>query len=164
MITINQFIAEKLLETNIFEIARSLDDYHQLIDSMIEPLISYIILIMKARKENSEEFVDHWKKEIQVFLSKFIGIHLKTKNSYEYRLKHIKQIFYNKYELDTDEKDILGIIRRKLFLEGYDVEDIDVHDDFIDIVKEFQSEYLDLLIDVIASDSTTKIKDFINKL
>lgn len=164
MNTINQFIAEKLLETNIFEIARSLDDYHQLIDSMIEPLISYIILIMKARKENSEEFVDHWKKEIQVFLSKFIGIHLKTKNSYEYRLKHIKQIFYNKYELDTDEKDILGIIRRKLFLEGYDVEDIDVHDDFIDIVKEFQSEYLDLLIDVIASDSTTKIKDFINKL
>ena len=164
MNTINQFIAEKLLETNIFEIARSLDDYHQLIDSMIEPLISYIILIMKARKENSEEFVDHWKKEIQVFLSKFIGIHLKTKNSYEYRLKHIKQIFYNKYELDTDEKEILGIIRRKLFLEGYDVEDIDVHNDFIDIVKEFQSEYLDLLIDVIASDSTTKIKDFINKL
>ena len=46
----------------------------------------------------------------------------------------------------------------------YDIEDIDVHNDFIDIVKEFQSEYLNLLIDVIASDSTMKIKDFISKL
>ena len=164
MNAIKKFIAEKLLETSIFEMARSLDDYHQLINSMIEPLISHIILIMKARKENSEEFVDHWKKEIRGFLSKFIGIHLKTKNSYEYRLKHIKHIFYDKYELDIDEEEILGIIRRKLFLEGYDIEDIDVHNDFIDIVKEFQSEYLNLLIDVIASDSTMKIKDFISKL
>ena len=164
MRAIKQFIAEHLINMEIFEMARSLDDYKNLIKSQIEPLISHIILVMKAHQENSEEFVEHWKKEIRVFLSNFIGIKLKTKNTYETRRKHIENILYNEYELDTDEDEIFGIIRRKLFNEGYDLEDNKIHNDFLSIVQKFQNEYLDEIIDIMASDSTSKIQQFINKL
>lgn len=164
MKVIKQFIAEHLINTEIFEMARSLDDYKNLIKSQIEPLISHIILVMKARQENSEEFIIHWKKEIRGFLSNFIGIKLKTKNTYETRRKHIENILYNEYELDTDEDEIFGIIRRKLFNEGYDLEDNKIHNDFLSIVQKFQNEYLDEIIDIMASDSTSKIQQFINKL
>lgn len=164
MKTIKQFIAEHLINTEIFEMARSLDDYKNLIKSQIEPLISHIILVMKARQENSEEFVIHWKKEIRGLLSNFIGIKLKTKNTYETRRKHIENILYNEYELDIDEDEIFGIIRRKLFNEGYDLEDNKIHNDFLSIVQKFQNEYLDEIIDIMASDSTSKIQQFINKL
>lgn len=164
MKAIKQFIAEHLINTEIFEMARSLDDYKNLIKSQIEPLISHIILVMKARQENSEEFVIHWKKEIRGFLSNFIGIKLKTKNTYETRRKHIENILYNEYELDIDEDEIFGIIRRKLFNEGYDLEDNKIHNDFLSIVQKFQNEYLDEIVDIMASDSTSKIQQFINKL
>lgn len=164
MRTIKQFIAEHLINTEIFEMARSLDDYKNLIKSQIEPLISHVILVMKSREENSEEFVTHWKKEIRGFLSNFIGIKLKTKNTYESRRKHIENILYNEYELNTDEDEIFGIIRRKLFNEGYDLEDDKIHDDFLQIVQNFQNEYLDEIVDIMASDSTFKIQQFVNKL
>lgn len=164
MRTIKQFIAEHLINTEIFEMARSLDDYKNLIKSQIEPLISHVILVMKSREENSEEFVTHWKKEIRGFLSNFIGIKLKTKNTYESRRKHIENILYNEYELNTDEDEIFGIIRRKLFNEGYDLEDNKIHDIFLQIVQNFQNEYLDEMVDIMASDSTSKIQQFINKL
>lgn len=162
--TIKQFIAEHLINTKIFEMARSLDDYKNLIKSQIEPLISHIILVMKSHEENSEEFVTHWKKEIRGFLSNFIGIKLKTKNTYESRRKHIENILYNEYELNTDEDEIFGIIRRKLFNEGYDLEDNKIRDDFLQIVQKFQNEYLDEIVDIMASDSTYKIQQFVNKL
>jgi hypothetical protein len=164
MKTIKQFIAEHLINTEIFEMARSLDDYKNLIKSQIEPIISHVILIMKAREENSDEFVTHWKKEIRGFLSNFIGTKLKTKNNYESRRKHIENILYNEYELNTDEDEIFGIIRRKLFNEGYDLEDNKIHDTFLQIVQNFQNEYLDEIVDIMASDSTSKIQQFINKL
>jgi len=164
MKAIKQFIAEHLVNTEIFEMARSLDDYKELIRSQIEPLISHIILVMKAREENSEEYISHWKTEIRGFLGKFIGIKLKTKNSYNTRKKHIENIFYNEYELDTDEDEIIGIIRRKLFNEGYDFEDKQIYNDFIPIIQKFQNEYLPEIVDIIASDSTSKIMNFINKL
>lgn len=156
MKAIKQFIAEHLINTEIFEMARSLDDYKNLIKSQIEPLISHIILVMKARQENSEEFVIHWKKEIRGFLSNFIGIKLKTKNTYETRRKHIENILYNEYELDIDEDEIFGIIRRKLFNEGYDLEDNKIHNDFLSIVQKFQNEYLDEIVDIMASDRDRK--------
>lgn len=164
MKAIKQFIAEHFVSTEIFEMARSLDDYKNLIKSQIEPLISHIILVMKSREENSEEFVTHWKKEIRGFLGNFIGIKLKTKNTYESRRKHIENILYNEYELNTDEDEIFGIIRRKLFNEGYDLEDNKIHDDFLQIVQKFQNEYLDEIVDIMASDSTSKIQQFVNKL
>ena len=164
MKTIKQFIAKHLIETEIFEMARSLDDYKNLIKSQIEPLISHIILVMHAHQENSDEFVVHWKKEIRGLLSCFYKVKKKKKNTYEAKTKHIKSILYDEYELDTDEDEIMGMIQRKLFNEGYDFEDEKIYNEFIPIVRKFQNEYLEELIDIMASDSTSKMTNFINKL
>lgn len=164
MKTIKQFIAEHLINTEIFEMAKSLSDYKYLIESQMPMIISHIILIMKANEEQSDEFVNHWKKEIGVFLRNCINIRLKTKNSYNAKYKHIKNLLINELELDNNDNYILGKIWNKCFEEGYDFDDINVKNNFIDLIHEFQENYLDELIDVIASDSLTKIQLFINKL
>ena len=65
MKAIKQFIAEHLVNTEIFEMAQSLSEYKREIENNLPILLVHIILIMKARKENSTEFIDHWKKEIR---------------------------------------------------------------------------------------------------
>lgn len=59
MLSINQYIAEKFVDTQIFEIAKSISDYKQLVNNMIRPIIAHIILILKSREENNNEFISH---------------------------------------------------------------------------------------------------------
>lgn len=100
---IKEYIAEKILHTNVFEMAKSLDEYENLVENMIDPIMCHIILILKAREENSGDFVDHWKKELRDFFKKFLLIKLKTKNTYIKRYNHAKHVIYDELEIDTDD-------------------------------------------------------------
>ena len=164
MKAIKQFIAEYLINTEIFEIAKSLSDYKNLVESYIPTLIAHIILIMKARQENYNEYVTHWKNEVGGFLRNCIGIRLKTKNTYDARYKHIYNLFINELELDTNDEYILSRIWNKCFEEGYDFDDKKIEEEFINIIHQFQEKYLDEIIDVIASNNLSKIQQFTNKL
>ena len=164
MKTIKQFISEHLIKTEIFEMAKTLDQYKSIIESQIPMLIAHIILVMKSRKENSDEYISHWKKEIGGFMRNCINFRLKTKDTYNSRYKHIYDVYINQLELDSNDDFIIGKIWNKCFEEGYDFDNKQVYDEFIDLVHEFQDNYLDEIIDVIASNDFAKITNFINKL
>jgi len=164
MKTIKQFIAEHFVSTEIFEMAKTLDQYKTIIESQIPMLIAHIILVMKSRKENSDEYIIHWKKEIGGFLRNCINFKLKTKDTYDSRYKHIYDVYINQLELDSNDDFIIGKIWNKCFEEGYDFDDKQTYNEFINLVHEFQDKYLDEIIGVIASNSFAKIQQFINKL
>ena len=164
MRAIKQFIAEHLINTEIFEMAKSLSSYKDLIESQMPILITHIILILNARIENNDEFINHWKKEIGGILRSCINIRLKTKNTYQAKYKHIKHLLIDELELDTNDEYILGQIWNKCFNEGYDFDNENIQKDFINLIHQFQEEYLYDIIDIIASDKLSKIQNFVNKL
>lgn len=164
MLSLKQYIAEKFVGTKIFEMAKSLDDYKRQLEYMLVPIISHIILILKSREENDDEFINHWKSEIKGFLVPFTSFKLKTKNNYNTRLKHINSVFIDDNEIDTDDDWFKSNLWKKLYEEGYDLLDRDTYNNFLPIIHDFQDNYLDELIDVIASKNINKLEEYINKL
>lgn len=163
MKVIKQFIAEHLINTEIFEMAQSLSEYKREIENKLPILLAHIILIMKARKENSTEFVDHWKKEIREFIRSLCNKKLKTKDTYQSRKKYISDVIIRQYEINTEDNYIWDL-SHKLNLEGYDLDDEQIYNEFIELWHKFQNEYLDELIDIIALKDFNKIKEFTDKL
>lgn len=164
MNAIKQFIAEHLLiNTEIFEMAKSLRDYKDLIEDMINPIIAYILLVLKARQENSTEYIVHWKKEIKGFLMNFYRVKLKTKDTYESRYNHVYNKICDELELDTID-NLVYICYNKITQEGYDLDNKNILNEFEIITKEIQEKYLEEIIDIIASRDIDKINNFINKL
>ena len=163
MKAIKQFIAEHLINTEIFEMAQSLAEYKNDIDNYLSIILAHILLVMKANKENSIEYVDHWKHEIREFIRILCRRKLKTKDTYQTRLNHINDILIRKYELDTSD-DYIWDLSNKLFKEGYDLDNEKVYNDFIDLFHNFQDNYLDELINILANKDINKIKEFVDKL
>lgn len=161
---IQEYLAEKLVNTVIFEMAKSLDDYENLVENMIDPIMAHIILILKARQENSTDFVDHWKKELRGFFKKFLGIKLKVKNTYNKRYNHAKHVICDELELDTDDWVISQMINFKMEEEGYDLSDKNIYNEFLPIIHDFQNNHINIIIDLIADQNPNKIKEYINNL
>ena len=161
---LTEYIAEKLSQTQIFEMAKSISEYKDLVINMIRPIIAHVILILKSREENDNEFINHWKKELLSFLTEFIDIRLKTKNTYDKRKKYIKDVLINNEEIDTNDKWYLSKLWKKLYEEGYDLSEKNIYDDFLPIIHDFQDNHLDQIIDLIASQDIFKIKAYINNL
>ena len=160
---LKMFIAERLINTEIFEMAQSLAEYKQEIRDKLPILLAHILLVMKANEDNSVEFVNHWKKEIRGFIRSLCNYKLKTKDTYQSRKKHIEDIMIRMYELDTEDNYIWEL-SHKLNLEGYDLEDNKIYDDFINLWHNFQDNILDKLIDIIASKDFNKINEFTDEL
>ena len=163
MKTIKQFIAEHLVNMEIFEMAQSLAEYKREIEDKLPILLAHILLVMKAKEENSEEFVEHWKKEIRGFIRSLSKRKLKVKDNYQARLKYISDVIIRQYEIDTED-DYIWDLSHKLNLEGYDLEDNETYNDFINLWHKFQDELLDKLIDTIASNDDLKINKFTDNL
>lgn len=163
MKTIKQFIAEHLINTEIFEMAQSLAEYKREIEDKLPILLAHILLVMRAKEENSEEFVEHWKKEIRGFIRSLSKRKLKVKNNYQARLKYISDVIIRQYEIDTED-DYIWDLSHKLNLEGYDLENNETYNDFINLWHKFQDELLDKLIDTIASNDDLKINQFTNNI
>jgi len=159
MKTIKQFIVEHLVNTEIFEIAQSLAEYKQEIKDKLPILLAHILLVMKAKEENSEEFVEHWKKEIRGFIRSLSKRKLKVKDNYQARLKYISDVIIRQYEINTED-DYIWDLSHKLNLEGYDLENNETYNDFINLWHKFQDELLDKLIDTIAFNNDLKINQF----
>ena len=162
--SLTEYIAEKLSQPHIFEMAKSISEYKDLVINMIRPIIAHVILILKSREENDNEFINHWKKELLSFLTEFIDIRLKTKNTYDKRKKYIKDVLINNEEIDTNDKWYLSKLWKKLYEEGYDLSEKNIYDDFLPIIHDFQDNHLDQIIDLIASQDIFKIKAYINNL
>ena len=163
MKAIKQFIAEHLINTEIYEMAQTLDQYKKNIENKIFGILVHILLVMKANEENSTEFVVHWKHEIRGFINDLCDQKLKTKDTYQTRYKHIYDVLINKYDFNDNDKLIYKIYN-KLYQEGYDLDDKNVYNNFIDLFHKFQDNYLDELINVIALQDFHKIKEFVDKL
>jgi len=163
MKSIKQFIAEHFVNTEIFEMAQSLDEYKKDIESKIFIIVAHILLIMKSKQENSVEFIDHWKREIRGFINDLCDKKLKTKDNYNTRYKHVYDVLINKFDFDTNDKLIYRFYN-KLYSEGYDLDDKITYDEFINLFHEFQKYYLENLIDIIAQQNYNKIKNFVNNL
>ena len=163
MKTIKQFIAEHLINMEIFEMAQSLAEYKREIEDKLPILLAHILLVIKAKEENSEEFVEHWKKEIRGFIRSLSKRKLKVKDKYQARLKYISDVIIRQYEIDTED-DYIWDLSHKLNLEGYDLEDNETYNDFINLWHKFQDELLDKLIDTIASNDDLKTNQFTDNL
>lgn len=163
MKAIKQFIAEHLINMEIFEMAQSLAEYKREIEDKLPILLVYILLVMKAKEENSEEFVEHWKKEIRGFIRSLSKRKLKVKDNYQAKLKYISDVIIRQYEIDTED-DYIWDLSHKLNLEGYDLENNEIYNDFINLWHKFQDELLDKLIDTIASNDDLKINQFTNNI
>lgn len=163
MKAIKQFIAEHLVNMEIFEMAQSLAEYKREIEDKFPILLAHILLVMKAKEENSKEFVEHWKKEIRGFIRSLSKRKLKVKDNYQARLKYISDVIIRQYEIDTED-DYIWDLSHKLNLEGYDLENNETYNDFINLWHKFQDELLDKLIDTIASNNDLKINQFTDNL
>lgn len=163
MKTLKEFIAEKLIETEVFEMAQSLQSYKSTIDRILPMLVCHIILIMIARDEGSEDFVKHWKKEVVNFINDITSQKLKTKDTEETRKKHIKSVILDEWELDTND-DFVNKLYKKLYEEGYDLENKDTYKYILDVFHKFQETYLDELIDVLANKNLQRTFSFVEKL
>lgn len=163
MKTFKEYIVEKLMYTDIFEMAVELKDYKDDIKNYSSTLIAHILLVMNARQENSIEYVKHWKDEIRAYLKRFYDIKLKVKNNYKKRLSYIKDILLNKYELDT-KNNLANYCANKLFKEGYDIDDSTIYNRFESLTSQFQEKYLDKMIDCMADHDMNKINQFIESL
>ena len=146
--------------------SKSLNDFEELINSYIEPLLSHIILVLKSRDEGSTEYINHWKKEIRSFLSVFYRctLNVKHKNEYKIKIKKLRNIFIDKLKLNEDANNILDIINHKCFLEGYDLEDHKTHRDFVIVIYKFWNLYFDDLLETLASSDYSDIDNFIKRL
>ena len=163
MKTIKQFIAEHLINTEIFEMAQSLAEYKQEIENKLPILLAHILLVMKANEEHSDEFIIHWKKEIRSFIRSLSKRKLKVKDNYQTRIKYISDVIIRQYEIDTED-DYIWDLSHKLNLEGYDLENNETYNDFIKLWHKFQDELLDDLIDTIASNDDLKVNQFTDKI
>lgn len=163
MIKLREYIAEKLINTKVFEMAQSLDEYRKDIESMIDIILVHILLIMKSREENNDEFVNHWKKEIRGFLIDLCKKNLKVKDNYKVRLKHLNSVIKDKLDYETNDNILWGLYK-KLYEEGYDLDDENVYNIFLELFHSFQDNYLDELIDILAKRDFNEIKKFIDKL
>ena len=163
MNSIKNFIADHLVNTDIFEMAQSLDQYKKDIENNIFIILAHILLILKPNEEGNPEFIDHWKKELSGFINNLCDKKLKTKDNYKTRYKHIYDVLYNKYDFDDNDKLIYKIYNI-LYQEGYDLDDKNIYDDFINLFHIFQDKYLDKLIEVIALQDFSQIKMFVNDL
>lgn len=163
MKTIKQFIAEHLVNTEIFEMAQSLAEYKKDIEANIYNIVVYILLIMKSNEEQVNEFINHWKREIRIYINELCEKKLKTQDNYSSRYKHVYDVIVNKLDFN-DNDNIMYKFYNKLYKEGYDLDDKLVYNDFMKLFHEFQDNYLDELIDVIASKDFHKIKLFTDKL
>ena len=166
LLDLKEYLAEKLIDTQIFEMEKSISEVEDLVENMIDPILCHIILILKSKNENSIEYAKHWKKEVIGFFKKFTKIKLKTKNSYESKLKHIKSILYDEMNLDdVDNLDNMKkIIYIKMYQEGYDLNDKNVWNDFKPIIEDVQINHLDTIIDLMASNDQYKIVNYIEDL
>ena len=162
MKAIKQFIAEHLINMEIFEMAQSLAEYKREIEDKLPILLAHILVVMKAKEENLEEFVEH-KKEIRAFIRSLSKRKLKVKDNYKARLKYISDVIIRQYEIDTED-DYIWDLSHKLNLEGYDLENNETYNDFIKLWHKFQDELLDKLIDTIASNDDLKINQFTNNI
>lgn len=163
MKAIKQFIAEHLINTEIFEMAQSLAEYKREIEDKLPILLAHILLVMKANEEHSIEFVEHWKKEIRGFIRSLSKRKLKVKDNYQTRIKYISDVIVRQYEIDTED-DYIWDLSHKLNLEGYDLENNETYNDFINLWHKFQDELLDDLIDTIASNNDLKVNQFTDKI
>lgn len=166
ILQLKEYLAEKLIDTQIFEMAKSISEFEDLVSNMIDPILCHIILILKAKEENSTEFVTHWKKEVIGFFKKFTNIKLKTKNSYESKLKHVKSILYGEMNLDDTDNlnNIKKIIYIKMYQEGYDLNDNKIWNEFEPIIKDVQDYHLDTIIDLMSSNDQYKIVNYVKDI
>ena len=160
---IKTFIAEHLINTTIFEMAKSLSDFKDLVENMIEPILLHILLILKAREEKSDEYINHWKRELRTFFYKFTSLKLKVKSDFSHKRKYVYNKLINELELDTNDLYILRFYS-KLYSEGYDLDDDNIKNDFIKLFNKIQNEYLDKIIDIMASGQENEIFNFVNSL
>jgi hypothetical protein len=144
----------------------SISEFEDLVGNMIDPILCHIILILKAKEEGSTEFVNHWKKEVIGFFKKFTNIKLKTKNSYEAKIKHVKSILFDELNLDNMDNldNIKKIIYIKMYQEGYDLNDKQTWNDFKSIIEDIQINHLDIIIDLMASNDQYKIVNYVENL
>lgn len=162
MMKLVDYIAEYLSDTYIFEMARSLHDYKDKVESVIPALLAHIVLV---KLENSSHtinkyYIKHWKHEIVEFFSLFYNMRLKTSNTTESKIRHCKDVIYDKMELmNTDA--IIKAIASKLYAEGYDYDDEKTMKRITNIVDDID---LDEIIDVIASQDISKTLQYVKKL
>lgn len=169
MKSLKEFIAERLIYTDIYEMAVQFKEYKDKIISHSEIIIAHILLILNAENEiknniNTDEnknLIKHWKHELYIFLDDFVNLKIKTKNTKEKKYKIIKQVLIDELELDTYGN--LGLFcGNKLFKEGYDVvDDAATRKLFKNLTKFFQEKYLDSMILTMAGFDT---KNFIDSL
>lgn len=164
MKSLEQFIAECLEGTKIYEMARSLDKYKELVENMIQPIAAHVILILKSRQENDDEYIRHWKHELIKFLGKFFNIKLKTKDSYKKKLQHIEKVLLDEEEIDTDDRWFIANLWDKMYEEGYDLHDKKTWEEFLPIIHDFQDNHLPQIIDIIASQSMDKAYAYVDSL
>lgn len=160
---IKEFIAEHLINTEIFEMAQSIAEYRNTIDNKLPILIAHILLVMKSHEDSSSEFIEHWKKEIRELMRSLCTKKLKIKDTYDSRYHHLKDIIYRRDEIDTNDDYIWGLYG-ELYHKGYDLEDKEIYDSFIVLLHKFQDEILQDLVDILASKNFSRIMSFTDKL
>ena len=170
MSKINQFLAEHLINTKIFYIAKHIYDFKELCYKNIIYIIANLI-VLRLENTSDQSIIEKLKHNVQFALFDVLGYpHLNHKD-FNSKYKYLKQVCYDTYEfdkLDTFEylcaTDIyhLGCSLHYLGYDDYDTEESQIK--IQEITKEIKEKYLDKLIDIIAKEDFKNIKEFIDKL
>lgn len=164
MLNISEYLANKVIASEIYEMAVERTKYIEKINSYFNVICPHILLILNARKQNKDlQIIPHWKREIKTYFANVIDLKLTVTDNKNKRLKYIKNELIKEKELDTNP-DLAWNFYSKLKKEGYDLDNKKTEKQFCDVVADFQNNYFDKLIDAMASNKIAEVNDFINSL
>lgn len=153
-LTLNEQVA-KVTHEMLLEYANSRKFYREHVEGIVYPLIIHWCLVKFCSLNNLEEYKEHWKDEIRVFMQSLFS--MKTKSNFD-KLVATKEAFTNKMLYDG-----IDFIAKKIKdkFKNEHIEDIII----IQVVAEECYNNLDNIAEVLANaNSVDDIINYINTI
>lgn len=153
MISIYEYIIEKLENTKLFEMAHERSKYIDLVIDLSGKIAEHWCLLRYSTLNGKLREHNHWQGELRAFILKLVNIKIKVDKT-----KATKDVLI-KFEEFNDWERIIRIISAKWYDEGFDIES----DKTEEVAKDFSDYGVYDLIDIICN-SKIKIQEINNYL
>lgn len=154
---ISNVVREELQKYVITEMAMSLKDYKNRVESLMQQILENWCLVRYCTLTNDkQEMKNHWKMELRAHINNIASIKLKNGNSPTAKQNALYSL-WNMYDWDTDE----SCISRRLYVK-FEEEEISTNNTiFAQIVTDFKNETKNI-IKILTSNSNLDVMEYVN--
>ena len=154
---IEQVVREQL--EMLMEYSHTRKDFVNRVENLINPIIIHWVLIRFARLNQNDNYIDHWKHEIQSWAINIMRLRLKNNNNVTNRVSAIQTAFDN-LDLLTDIHSIYLTIYTKCEKEGIEVNNNPLLEQ---AMKECQTD-LPIIKNILATQDLNQLQNYIKEL